>query len=89
MSASKDTFMSIRVQAETTDELWESLPNEYKDRFKVKRIEVETIQGQDAKEVYKRCPKWVKLHEEMVEAMKAQKEREEQIRIEMRSKLEP
>lgn len=86
MSASKDTFMSIRVQAETTDELWESLPNEYKDRFKVKRIEVETIQGQEAKEVYKKCPTWVKLHEQMIEAVKAQKEREEEIRIELRNK---
>ena len=85
MSASKDTFMSIRVQAETTDELWESLPNEYKDRFKVKRIEVETIQGQEAKEVYKKCPTWVKLHEQMIEAVKAQKEREEEIRIELRN----
>ena len=86
MSASKDTFMSIRVQAETTDELWESLPNEYKDRFKVKRIEVETIQGQEAKDVYKKCPTWVKLHEQMIEAVKAQKEREEEIRIELRNK---
>ena len=86
MSASKDTFMSIRVQAETTDELWESLPNEYKDRFKVKRIEVETIQGQEAKEVYKKCSTWVKLHEQMIEAVKAQKEREEEIRIELRNK---
>ena len=86
MSISKDTFMSVRIEAQTSEELWESLPSEYKDRFKVKRIEVETIQGQDAKEVYKKCPTWVRLHEEMVEAMKAQKEREEQIRIEMRSK---
>ena len=86
MSASKDTFMSIRVQAETTDELWESLPNEYKDRFKVKRIEVETIQGQEAKEVYKKCPVWRRLHEQMIEAVKAQKEREEEIRIELRNK---
>jgi hypothetical protein len=86
MSASKDTFMSIRVQAETSDELWESLPNEYKDRFKVKRIEVETIQGQEAKEVYKKCSTWVKLHEQMIEAVKAQKEREEEIRIELRNK---
>ena len=86
MSASKDTFMSIRVQAETSDELWESLPNEYKDRFKVKRIEVETIQGQEAKEVYKKCSTWVKLHDEMIEAVKAQKEREEEIRIELRNK---
>ena len=86
MGASKDTFMSIRVQAETSDELWESLPNEYKDRFKVKRIEVETIQGQEAKEVYKKCSTWVKLHEQMIEAVKAQKEREEEIRIELRNK---
>ena len=78
--------MSIRVQAETSDELWESLPNEYKDRFKVKRIEVETIQGQEAKEVYKKCSTWVKLHDEMIEAVKAQKEREEEIRIELRNK---
>ena len=85
MSISKDTFMSVRIEAQTSEELWESLPSEYKDRFKVKRIEVETIQGQDAKEVYKKCPTWVRLHEEMVEAMKAQKEREEQIRIEKRN----
>ena len=85
MSISKDTFMSVRIEAQTSEELWESLPSEYKDRFKVKRIEVETIQGQDAKEVYKKCPTWVRLHDEMVEAVKAQKEREEQIRIEKRN----
>ena len=54
--------------------------------FKVKRIEVETIQGQEAKDVYKKCPTWVKLHEQMIEAVKAQKEREEEIRIELRNK---
>ena len=85
MGASKDTFMSVRLQAEIDEDIWSTLPEEYRDRFKVKRIEVETIQGQDAKEVYKKCPTWVRLHEEMVEAMKAQKEREEQIRIEMRN----
>jgi hypothetical protein len=85
MSLSKDTFMSVRLQAEIDEDIWSTLPEEYKDRFKVKRIEVETIQGEEAKEVYKRCPTWVRLHDEMVEAMKAQKEREEQIRIEKRN----
>ena len=77
--------MAVRFQLEASEELWESLPNEYRERFKVKRIEVETIQGEEAKEVYKRCPTWVKLHAEMAEAIKAQKEREEQIRIEKRN----
>ena len=77
--------MSVRLQAEIDEDIWSTLPEEYKDKFKVKRIEVETIQGQDAKEVYKKCPTWVRLHDEMVEAMKAQKEREEQIRIEKRN----
>jgi hypothetical protein len=85
MSLSKDTFMSVRLQAEIDEDIWSTLPEEYKDKFKVKRIEVETIQGQDAKEVYKKCPTWVRLHDEMVEAVKAQKEREEQIRIEKRN----
>ena len=85
MSISKDTFMQVRLQAEIDEDIWSTLPEEYKDKFKVKRIEVETIQGQDAKDVYKKCPTWVRLHEEMVEAMKAQKEREEQIRIELRN----
>jgi hypothetical protein len=85
MSLSKDTFMSVRLQAEIDEDIWSTLPEEYKDKFKVKRIEVETIQGEEAKEVYKRCPTWVRLHDEMVEAMKAQKEREEQIRIEKRN----
>jgi hypothetical protein len=86
MGASKDTFMSVRLQAEIDEDIWSTLPDEYKQVFKVKRIEVETIQGEEAKDVYKKCPTWVRLHEEMVEAMKAQKEREEQIRIETRSK---
>jgi hypothetical protein len=85
MSLSKDTFMSVRLQAEIDEDIWSTLPEEYKDKFKVKRIEVETIQGEEAKEVYKRCPTWVKLHDEMVESIKAQKEREEQIRIEKRN----
>lgn len=86
MSASKDTFMQVRLQAEIDEDIWSTLPEEYKDKFKVKRIEVETIQGQEAKEVYKKCPTWVKLHEQMIEAVKAQKEREEEIRIELRNK---
>ena len=86
MGASKDEFMQVRLQAEIDEDIWSTLPEEYKDKFKVKRIEVETIQGQEAKEVYKKCPTWVKLHEQMIEAVKAQKEREEEIRIELRNK---
>ena len=86
MGASKDEFMKVRLSAEIEEDIWSTLPEEYRDKFKVKRIEVETIQGQEAKEVYKKCSTWVKLHEQMIEAVKAQKEREEEIRIELRNK---
>jgi hypothetical protein len=85
MGANKDTFMEVRLQAEIDEDIWSTLPEEYKDKFKVKRIEVERINGQEAKEVYKKCPTWVKLHAEMVDALKAQKEREEEIRIAKRN----
>lgn len=86
MGVSKDTFMSLRLQAEIDEDIWSTIPEEYRERFIVKRIEVETIQGQDAKEVYKRDDIWNCHHNYMVEAMKAQKEREEQIRIDLRNK---
>ena len=85
MGANKDTFMSIRIQAEIEDEHWNSLPDEYKDRFNVKRIEVETINGQDAKEVYKKDIVWRELREVMTATIKAIKEREAEIRIELRN----
>lgn len=85
MGVTKDTFMSIRLQAEIEDGQWNSLPDEYKDRFNVKRIEVETIGGVDAKEVYKKDPIWKCLHDEMIEALKKRQEREAEIRIEKRN----
>ena len=84
MGTTKDAFMDIRVQAEIAEERWNELPNELKDRFKVKRIEVEIIKGEPAKDVYRRCPTWRKLNDEMVEALKKRTEREEQIRTELR-----
>ena len=84
MIRTKDTFIDIRIQAETSEELWESLPEEYKDRFKIKRVTVEKINGVEAKEVYKKCTTWQNLQKELSEVMKARTEREEQIRVENR-----
>lgn len=77
--------MDIRIQAEIEEQLWNELPNELKDRFNVKRIEVETIKGEPAKDVYKRDAIWKERHDIMIDAIQAQKEREEQIRIELRN----
>jgi uncharacterized protein YggU (UPF0235/DUF167 family) len=84
MGTTKDAFMDIRIQAEIEEERWNELPNELKDRFKVKRVDVEIIKGEPAKDVYRRCPTWRKLNDEMVEALKKRTEREEQIRTELR-----
>jgi len=85
MGRNKDDFMGVRLQAEIEEERWNELPNELKDRFNVKRIEVETINGVEAKEVYKKCPTWKKLNDEMIEALKKRQEREAEIRIEKRN----
>ncbi len=76
--------MDVRIQAETSEELWESLPEEYKERFEIKRIDVIKIKGEPAKEVYKKDPRWCACHEVMVNAIKARTEREEQIRTDLR-----
>jgi len=86
MGASKNDFMEIRIQAETDLEFWESLPNEYRERFNVKRIEVEKIQGKEAKDVYKTCPTWRAIQSELIDVMQRRTEREEQIRTELRAK---
>jgi hypothetical protein len=85
MGASKQLHMDIRIQAETELELWESLPQEYKERFSIKRIEVETINGQPSKEVYKTCETWKSIQEELKDVMKRRTEAEEQIRVNLRN----
>lgn len=84
MGLSKELFMEIRIQAEIDEREWNEIPNEYRERFSVKRVEVDKIRGVDAKEVYKRDATWKELHSNMVDALKLQKEREEQIRTEQR-----
>jgi hypothetical protein len=85
MGASKQLHMDIRIQAETELELWESLPQEYKERFSIKRIEVDTINGQPSKEVYKTCETWKSIQEELKDVMKRRTEAEEQIRVNLRN----
>lgn len=84
MGASKQLFMDIRIQAETDLEQWESLPNEYKERFSIKRIEVDKINGKPAKDVYKTCDTWKAIQEELKDVMQRRTEREEQIRTELK-----
>ena len=81
---SKDLFMEIQIQATTSEELWGSLPTEYKERFEIKRIEVVKIKGEDAKDVYKRSKDWNEKHRAMIEAIKERTEIEERIRTELR-----
>lgn len=84
MGASKDMFMEVQIQAEIDESVWNELPNEYKEKFKIKRIEVEKINNKPAKEVYRTDSKWVELNKAMIESIEKRREREEQIRVEMR-----
>jgi hypothetical protein len=84
MGIVKQDFMNVRLSAEIDEDIWNTIPNEYRDKFQVKRIEVEAINGQPAKDVYKQCPTWKKLQDEMIEALKARQEREEQIRTQLK-----
>ena len=86
MGASKDLFMEVQIQAEIDEDAWNELPNEYKYKFKMKRIEVERINGEHAKDVYRKDPKWVELNKAMIEAIENRRNREEQIRVELRFK---
>ena len=85
MGASKIDFMNVRLSAEIDEQEWNSIPNEYRDMFSVKRIEVIEIGGKPAKETYKQCPTWKRLNDEMIEALKKRQEREEQIRVDLRN----
>lgn len=77
--------MSVRLSAEIDEQEWNSIPNEYRDMFSVKRIEVVEIGGKPAKETYKQCPTWKRLNDEMIDALKARQEREERIRVDLRN----
>jgi len=76
--------MEVQVQATTSEELWDSLPDEMKDIFEIKRIDVIKIKGEEAKKVYKKDDKWNELHKATIEAYRARTEREEQIRTNLR-----
>ena len=84
MGATKDLFMEVQIQAEIDEGVWNELPNEYKEKFNIKRIEVEKINGKPAKEVYRTDAKWAELNKTMIESIEKRREREEQIRVEMR-----
>ena len=85
MGIIKQDFMNVRLSAEIDEQEWNEIPNEYRDMFSVKRIEVVEIGGKPAKETYKQCPTWKRLNDEMIEALKKRQEREEQIRVDLRN----
>ena len=85
MGASKYLFMNVRLSAEIDEQEWNEIPNEYRDMFSVKRIEVIEIGGKPAKETYKQCDTWKRLNDEMIDKLKARQEREEQIRVDLRN----
>ena len=84
MGAAKDLFMEVRIQAEIDEAEWNEIPNEYREKFTMKRIEVEKINGIPSKDVYRQNPKWVEANKAMIEALGKRKECEEQIRVELR-----
>ncbi len=84
MGLSKMDFMEIRIQAETSEEQWNALPNEVKEVFNMKRIEVDKIQGVEAKEVYRKDPRWKAANSELSDIIKHRQEIEEQIRTNLR-----
>ena len=86
MSQSKEAFMSIRLQAETSEEHWISLPEKYKEQFKIKRIEAAKINGVDAKEVYRKDEHWRKFNSLVGDAMQARSDWEAKIRIAYKQK---
>lgn len=79
MGASKDLFMEIRIQAEMDEETYNQIPNEMRDKFKIKRIEATNF-----REHYEADKIWRQLHSEMVEKLKERQIREEEIRNELR-----
>ena len=85
MGIVKQDFMNVRLSAEIDEQEWNEIPNEYRDMFSVKRIEVVEIGGKPAKETYKQCPTWKRLNDEMIEALKKRQEREEQIIVDLRN----
>ena len=85
MGIVKQDFMNVRLSAEIDEQEWNEIPNEYRDMFSVKRIEVIEIGGKPAKETYKQCDTWKRLNDEMIEALKKRQEREEQIRVDLRN----
>ncbi len=84
MGASKDLFMEIRIQAETSEEQWNALSDEVKEVFNMKRIEVDKIQGVEAKEVYRKDPRWKAANSDLSDVIKRRQEIEEQIRTRLR-----
>ncbi len=79
MGLSKMDFMEVRLRAEMSEETYMGIPEHLRDEMKIKSIEAANF-----KEHYRKDKKWNELHKEMVDAIKARTEREEQIRTDLR-----
>lgn len=77
---SKDLFMEVRIKAEMDEETFNDIPITVRDRMKIKAIEAANFE-----QYYKADMEWKKRHEQVVEAIKHQREREDEIRVEIRS----
>lgn len=78
MGASKELHMTI--QATMDEQTYCDIPDHLKDQMKIKSIEAENF-----KEDYKRCPTWKELNKQVIDAVKARAKRQDEIRVEVRN----
>lgn len=79
---SKDLFHQQReteILAQMNEAIYLCIPEHLRDEMKLKRIS-----EPNWREVYQQDEQWQELHKEMIEALKAQKQREDEIRAEKR-----
>jgi len=79
MGKTKDIYLDVQITAQMDDELYNSIPEEYRERFTIKRIE-----SYNYKPEYKKCPIWQGINDDLIEAAKKRAEREAEIRAELK-----
>ena len=75
MGANSREFFEVMVRAEMSEQTYQDIPNELKESIVVKAVEIPK-----RKEDYKADDKWCQLNKSFIEALKAKKQREDEIR---------
>jgi Glu-tRNA(Gln) amidotransferase subunit E-like FAD-binding protein len=75
---SKELFENLReieIQAQLSDELFMQIPSEIRQQMSIKRIDQPNF-----RQIYEQDKTWKQLHKDVIEAVKARSEREDEIR---------